>query len=98
MKYKLGVLFFLVWLALSVNRVGAAGTVHYLDCNGSDSNSGTAVTSAWQSLGKAGRFNYLAGDQLLLKRGCVWTGSLTFTDSGTQAAHINVGTYGTGER
>ena len=97
MKYKLGVLFILVWLVLSVNRVGAAGTVHYLDCNGSDSNSGTAVTSAWQSLGKAGSFNYLAGDQLLLKRGCVWTGSLTFTESGTQAANIYVGTYGTGE-
>jgi hypothetical protein len=78
----------------SVNAV--TGTTYYLDCNGSDSNSGTSTTQAWKTLVKANSARLLPGDSLLLKRGCTWNGTLETSWNGTSENSITVGAYGSG--
>ncbi|WP_041230921.1 discoidin domain-containing protein [Deinococcus peraridilitoris] len=71
---------------------------YYVDCvKGSDSNSGSSETSAWQSLGKANAASLNPGEALLFKRGCSWDGQLTAQWQGTAAAPVTIGSYGSGE-
>ncbi len=85
--------------SISLLRVTAAAPqIYYIDCNeGSDAHVGTSPEQAWQTLGKGSQVLLEAGDQLLLKRGCVWDGTLTLSNSGTSSQSIYVGAYGTGE-
>lgn len=80
------------------NPVG--GTTYYVDsASGSDSNSGTSESAAWNSLDKVSQTNFLPGDQILLKAGSIWNGQqLYLDDSGTSAAPIVVDIYGTGDK
>jgi hypothetical protein len=56
-----------------VARSGAA--TYYVDCqNGRDTNTGLDPAAAWQSIGRANQNIYGPGDQILLRRGCVWRG------------------------
>ncbi|MBZ5564874.1 MAG: right-handed parallel beta-helix repeat-containing protein [Acidobacteriia bacterium] len=72
---------------------------YYLDAtNGSDARSGLAAAEAWQSLAKANATVFQPGDELLLKRGERWHGSLQPQGSGTPAKPIRLGTYGEGAR
>jgi hypothetical protein len=74
-------------------------TAYYVDCTaGSDSHSGRSPAEAWRTLSRASRAPLQPGDRLLLKRGCTWAGSLLIRSSGTAAANIVVGTYGSGEQ
>jgi|GEM_PF-1369814 len=80
-----------------INDVFAVGTSYYVDCaGGSDTNNGTSQASAWKTLGKANTATLVAGDSLLLKRGCTWVGPLKAKWNGTSAAVITVGAYGSG--
>lgn len=81
-------------LALAFTRPDAA--IYYVDCTGGDDRAGTSAETAWQSLSKASSASLGPGDQLLLKRGCLWTGPLTLDGIGSQAAPIRVAAYGTG--
>ncbi len=79
--------------------VSAAGTSYYLDsANGSDSNSGTAPSSAWKSLTKIQSRQFQPGDTVNFKRGSSWTGGLDITSSGVQNNPITFRDYGTGAR
>src|SRR5436190_7124890 len=90
-----------VSLAVSVSTVipaAAANTIYYVDCTGgNDANNGTSTTTAWATVTRASQNTYGAGDQILLKRGCVWTNQ-TFTalGSGTVASRVTLADYGTG--
>jgi hypothetical protein len=83
-------------------RPGAAnaatsGRTYYVDsAGGNDTNSGTSASSAWRTLSKANSAPLVPGDQLLLRRGDTWTGSLQIIKSGTGAAPIMFDAYGTG--
>ena len=68
--------------------------IYYVDCSGNDNNTGLSQTSAWATLTKASGANLLAGDQLLLKKGCTWTGQTLTLGPNKNGAYI--GTYGTG--
>jgi|GEM_PF-6432613 len=84
----------------TVQGTSASVTAYYLDCNGNDANAGTAAATAWKTFA---RFNIMqqavglkAGDQVYLKRGCVFTETLQIAASGSAASPIIIDAYGTG--
>src|SRR5689334_8279649 len=84
--------------ALGAVASPASAQTYYVDCTGgNDINAGTAKTLAWQSLARAGGASLVPGDQLLLRKGCVWQGSLQARWSGTAVAPISVDAYGRGK-
>jgi len=86
-----------VLLNLGTPTAHAAATTYYIDCTaGNDSNSGTATDRAWRSIAKANAANLLAGDRLLFKRDCTWTGPLKARWTGSSSAPIVISQYGTG--
>jgi parallel beta-helix repeat protein len=77
--------------------VTATGASFYVDCAaGSDANSGRDAGQAWQSLARANRASLWAGDRLLLRRGCVWAGTLAARWHGSATHPIVIGAYGSG--
>ncbi len=81
----------------------AFGTTYYVDSvNGSDSNSGTSTSAAWQTITKVDKGPYNPGDSVLFKSGDTWTGNPTFTttltmpSAGSSGSPITYGSYGTG--
>ncbi|MEL7208411.1 MAG: hypothetical protein AAGK32_09305, partial [Actinomycetota bacterium] len=79
----------------------AAGRNFYVDCNaGKDGNNGRSGGSAFKTLGRVNNVELRAGDRVLLKRGCTWSGGqrLDLVESGTAGNPIVVGTYGSGAR
>jgi hypothetical protein len=77
----------------------ATTTTYYVDCAaGNDGNSGTSTAAAWRTLTKASSVVYGPGDQILLKRGCVFAGqSFVAQGSGSVSARIVLADYGTGD-
>ncbi len=76
-----------------------SGRTFYVDCNGDDSLPGLVPDEAWASLAKANQADLRPGDQLLFKRGCVWSRSepavgLRLGWQGSREAPIRVGAYG----
>lgn len=78
----------------------ASARAFHLDAEGgSDAADGLAPARAWKSLAKANAFAFAPGDSLLFKRGTRHAGQFAPTGaSGTAAAPIFVGAYGTGAR
>jgi len=76
--------------------VRAAGSTFYVDCdNGRDGGRGTDPSTAWRTVDRANKASLVAGDSLLFKRGCTWTG--TTVDArwdGTADLPITIGTFG----
>jgi polysaccharidase protein len=73
------------------------GRTFYIDSNrGSDSNSGTSSSLAFQSIAKLETISLQPGDQVLLARGSVFNDQLDIKGSGTASAPIVFGSYGTG--
>jgi Ca2+-binding RTX toxin-like protein len=70
---------------------------YYVDSKtGNDDNSGINASSAWRSIEKVNTHQFLPGDQVLLKRGNIFTSELLIKNSGTATAPIKVGAYGSG--
>ncbi len=78
---------------------GVAGAVpYYVDCAAANDNgTGTSAATAWKTLTRANSAALLPGDQLLLKRGCSWTGPLNLSRPGNSTNPVYVGAFGTGE-
>lgn len=72
--------------------------VYYVSPTGNDSNNGTSQTTPWRTLARVQQYSSTAaaGDQVLLQRGAAFVGQLTWYGSGTAAANITIGAYGTG--
>ena len=74
--------------------------VYYIDSqSGNDQADGLTPETAWKSLSKVGQLRLDAGDQVLLKAGCVWNGEkLTINEAkGSDDAKVVIGKYGEGE-
>jgi hypothetical protein len=89
------------WLAVALLVTGSVKSAHaatyYVDnTNGSDGNSGTSSSAAWQSLSKVNGFAFNPGDVVNFKRGGTWTGTLTISRSGVNGNPITFQDYGTG--
>src|SRR5690349_5896710 len=77
----------------------AAGVTYYLDASGgNDANAGTSAALPWKSLAKVNAKTFLAGDQLLLRAGQVWSGQLWPKGSGQPGSPIVLSSYGGGAR
>jgi hypothetical protein len=77
--------------------VGAGG--YYLDsAGGNDSSDGMSPATAWKTLTKINGVTYQPGNRICLKAGGSWTGQLQPKGSGTSAAPILIGMYGSGAK
>ena len=68
------------------------------DRSGKDARSGLSPADAWQSLERASAQELQPGDELLLRRGGSWNGSLHLRGGGDVLKPIRLGAYGEGTR
>ena len=73
-------------------------TTYYVSPGGSDSNAGTSTTAPWATVTKVDATTFSPGDNILFQRGGEWHGLLIASASGTAAASITYGDYGTGTK
>ncbi|MGE5529280.1 MAG: right-handed parallel beta-helix repeat-containing protein [Patescibacteria group bacterium] len=84
---------------LAVLSANAAGVTYYVDSvAGNDANAGTSTGAPWRTFANVNGRTFNAGDAILLKCGSVFTQGMTPGGSGTPAAPITVGSYGTGAK
>ena len=84
----------IIFVPMTVN---AAGTTFYVDSvGGNDYNNGTSTATAWRTLTKVNSTTFTAGDTILFKRGCSWSGRLYPLGSGSSGSPITIDAYGTG--
>lgn len=83
-------------LLLFCLRICAQDKTYYISSSGSDTNSGLAATSPWQTLDAVNNLNLKSGDSILLEGGQIFTGSLQLdaNDMGTAANPIVISSYG----
>jgi len=93
------VVFWLLPLLLAITGRPAWAARYYLDAAaGNDARSGLSPEQAWKSLQKLNATTFQPGDELLLKRGGRWQGTLHPLGSGTSAHPIRLTAYGEGPR
>jgi hypothetical protein len=84
-------------VVLGLPMIAAAAT-YYVDASGgNDSNSGLTSASAWKTIAKVNAASFVAGDQILFKRGEVWRESLVPPSNGASGSPIAFDAYGAGE-
>jgi len=81
------------WLFSHDTSLVARG--YYLSGQGNDSGDGSAA-QPWRSLERLGRASLLPGDEVSFKRGSTFNGGIEIDQSGTEAAPIIFGSYGSG--
>ena len=74
--------------------VRAAGT-YYVDCSAGSNGSGSQ-SSPWNNLTTVNNTTFSPGDSILFKRGATCSGTLWPKGSGSSAASITLGAYGSG--
>lgn len=78
----------------------AAATTYYIDAaNGNDSNNGTSEATAWKTFANVEGLELTAGQQVLLKAGCVWNNEKLMLKNakGTAENPVILGRYGEGD-
>jgi hypothetical protein len=85
-----------VILVLELGSSASATTYYVSSSTGSDSNSGTASTAAWQTIAHVNAQTFQPGDSILFRRGDVWNESLVPPSSGTSGNPIAFDAYGNG--
>ncbi|MCO6501136.1 MAG: right-handed parallel beta-helix repeat-containing protein [Vicingus serpentipes] len=94
---------FLTILALFFNTMAIGANYYFSATSGNDSRTPSQAqnpSTPWKSINKLNSImNTLqSGDQVLFKRGEVFTGQITITVSGSNGAPIIFGAYGTGDK
>lgn len=75
-----------------------SGNTYFIDPNGNDSNNGLSEDSPWKTIDKLNKQSFRPGDNVLFKRGGVWTGKLEIHSSGSKNSPILIGAYGNGSK
>lgn len=83
--------------ALLTTGLAGAATFHLDSANGNDANSGLTADQPWRSLAKVNALAWGAGDSIVLKRGCRFTGGLSLVAAGTADEPVTIGAYGDGD-
>jgi hypothetical protein len=83
-------------LVLEAAPAAWAATYYVSSSTGSDTNSGTASTAAWQTIAHVNAQTFQPGDSILFRRGDVWNESLAPPSSGTSGNPIAFDAYGNG--
>ena len=70
-------------------------STYYISPTGNDSNSGTAISSPWKSIGKVNSASFKAGDNVLFQGGQTFNGTLDFSshDAGNASTPVTFGSY-----
>lgn len=89
-------LFFLTALfQTAYSRIEPAARTFYLNStSGKDTNDGLSPETAWKSLEHANEENYVAGEKLLLYKGCTFYGKLHLKVKGSLDLPVIVSSYG----
>lgn len=98
MKHKLiySVLFFLSLLSFHSAPLEAQTTrTFYVDCSAANAGNGSQITP-WNDLTDVNAASFLPGDNIMLKRGCIWAGPLDAKWIGTASSPITFTAYGSG--
>jgi hypothetical protein len=82
----------LLFLALAP----AWAATYYVRPGGNDRANGTSIANAWATVAKVSGASLAPGDIVCFEGGSTFTGTLTVKNSGTSAAPIVYGSYGTG--
>src|SRR5690348_5379061 len=103
LSYRVTILFIAVLILLGLGATAASAATYYINnqtgSNCNDANVGTSASAPWCNVSNVSSKTLAAGDQILLARGATWNNqTMTFTNSGTSAAHITLGDYGSGNR
>ena len=69
---------------------------YFVSNSGNDTNSGLTQAMPWKTLAKVNAATFVAGDNILFKKGDTFYGSITVKNSGTAGNPITFGAYGTG--
>jgi hypothetical protein len=85
------------WFVLSAAPLAGAATYHLCSRNGDDAADGLSPKSAWRGLAKVADIRLGPGNQVLLKSGSAWKGTLTLKGAGRADRPILVGRYGKGK-
>jgi hypothetical protein len=72
------------------------GTTYYVSPSGNDNDAGTSPSTAWATTDKVNSTTFSPGDSILFEGGETFSGGLVFTESGTAANPIIIGSYGSG--
>ncbi|MBD2752299.1 NPCBM/NEW2 domain-containing protein [Spirosoma sp. BT704] len=88
---------FALLLSLAVSTAFAQN-IYYVAANGNDSNSGRSTDAPYQSLAKISSLSLQPGDQVLLRRGDTFRGTLHIRQSGSSGNPIVVDAYGSGNK
>ena len=72
--------------------------VYYVSNDGDDDDDGSTPETAWQTIAHVNEQTFQPGDSVLFRRGDTWRETLYVASSGTPAAWITFGVYGTGDK
>lgn len=77
-----------------------SGTIYYVSTTGSNSNTGTSISSPWATISKINSVTFNPGDAIYFKRGDIWQEEVTLNppSSGTSGDFITFGAYGSGDK
>ncbi len=90
---------FIIVLLGSCISLSASATTYYVDNQlGSDSNAGTSAAAPWKTVAQVNGTWVYPGDNVLFKAGGQWRETLTPNGSGSSAAPVTFGVYGTGNK
>ncbi len=85
-----------VFVLFTLSSTALATTYYVSSSTGSDTNNGTAGSTAWQTIAHVNGQTFQPGDSILFKRGDVWNESLAPGSSGTAGNPITFDAYGNG--
>src|SRR5579883_825410 len=98
MLLLLGVILLALGRGVAAVVASTSGATYYVSPSGSDQNSGTSPSNAWQTVAKVNSVTLQPGDTVLFAGGASFTGRLTLSaaEQGSAAAPITISSYGTG--
>lgn len=95
---KLKIAAFAVFSILVVSSSCWAATYYVDNVNGTDSNSGTSMSSPWKTIAKVNGSSFQPGDSILFAAGRIWQEQLNPPSNGAAGKPITFGAYGTGDK
>jgi len=85
-------------LLILLSTVISKGADYYFSNSGNDANKGTSLDSPWKSIDKMNELTLKPGDNLYLKAGDVFRGTIIIKHSGKKDKPIQLTSYGNGSK
>lgn len=96
---KCNIKFFFFLICIFVQAPIGFASTYYVDATGgNDSNNGITVNTPWKTISRINIRNFIAGDNILFKKGETWHEQLNISSSGTSSKPITYSAYGTGDK